>query len=71
MPEAPAPDRIAHGGTEAPQYAVEKSYEVLESQRASFKRAVESDLQVQALENAVHGAHQNLMDYLGRQVASN
>jgi imidazolonepropionase-like amidohydrolase len=36
-----APDRIAHGGTEAPQYAVDKSYEVMESQRASFKRAVE------------------------------
>ncbi len=43
----------------------------LQLSSSSFKRMVESDLQVQALENAVHGAHQNLMDYLGRQVASN
>jgi hypothetical protein len=35
---------------------------------AAFKKSVEKDLQVQALENAVQGAHQNLMDYLGRQV---
>jgi imidazolonepropionase-like amidohydrolase len=41
VPTLSAPDRIAHGGSEAPQYAVEKSFEVMQSQRASFGRAVE------------------------------
>ena len=36
-----APDRIAHGGSGAPQYAVDKSNEVMAAQRASFARAVE------------------------------
>src|SRR5438876_194953 len=46
VPTLSAPDRIAHGGTEAPQYAIEKSYEVMESQRASFKRAVDLGVRV-------------------------
>jgi len=41
VPTLSAPDRIAHGGSEAPQYAVEKSNEVMQSHRASFGRAVE------------------------------
>ena len=36
-----APERIANGGNEAPQYAVDKSLEVMTAQRASFRRALE------------------------------
>ncbi|TMK83621.1 MAG: amidohydrolase family protein [Actinobacteria bacterium] len=36
-----APERIASGGNEAPQYAVDKSLEVMTAQRASFRRALE------------------------------
>jgi len=35
----------------------------------SFRRGMESGMQVEALENAVMGAHQNLMAFLSRQVA--
>ena len=36
-----APERIANGGTEAPEYAVQKSIEVMRAHRESFARAVE------------------------------
>jgi imidazolonepropionase-like amidohydrolase len=36
-----APDRIANGGSGVPQYAIDKSNEVMAAQRKSFARAVE------------------------------
>jgi len=41
VPTLSAPERIAYGGSEAPRYAIDKSLEVLQAQRASFGRAVE------------------------------
>jgi hypothetical protein len=32
---------------------------------------MEPELQVEALENAVHGAHRNLLTFLVKQVATN
>jgi hypothetical protein len=43
----------------------------LQVPRASWRDAAEKNLWQQALENAVRGAHQNLISYMTRQVAEN
>src|SRR5262249_24085219 len=42
-----------------------------QTSRQTRKVSMEPGLQVEALENAVHGAHPNLLSFLAKQVATN
>lgn len=46
VPTLSAPDRISHGGDGVPEYAREKSAEVLVSHRGSFARAVSAGVRI-------------------------
>ena len=43
----------------------------VQTSRQTWRTAMEPELQVEALENAVHGAHRNLLSFLTKQVATN
>lgn len=43
----------------------------VQTSRQTWKVSMEPGLQVEALENAVHGAHRNLLSFLAKQVATN
>ncbi len=43
----------------------------VQTSRQTWKTSMEPELQVEALENAVHGAHRNLLSFLVKKVATN